>query len=171
MVFEPLNVGAHRWALGAGRVDCACRVAGQQASLPPSCLISSPRPRHAPGTNAAIQVAVRDMPQWKLPPPSAGTNAAIQVAVRDMPKWKPAGVSSDAATIVNTEWGCYGNGRNLLPRCQEDRDLDAASVQKGEGRMVGWGGGLDAASVQEGGGRMGVGGCGGGGGSGRSQRT
>jgi hypothetical protein len=50
--------------------------------------------------------------------------------VSNVSKWKPVGVSPDALTAINTEWGCYGS--KLLPRCQEDAELDAASgAQKG----------------------------------------
>ena len=54
--------------------------------------------------------------------------------VSSVSKWKHGDVSPDALTAINTEWGCYGS--KLLPRCQEDVELDAASgAQKGM-RMV-----------------------------------
>ncbi len=38
-------------------------------------------------------------------------------------------------TVINTEWGCYSS--NLLPRVEEDLELDAASgPQAGEADQV-----------------------------------
>jgi hypothetical protein len=45
--------------------------------------------------------------------------------VSRIPKWQPKGITPDARTAINTEWGCYGS--NLLPRVKEDLELDAAS--------------------------------------------
>lgn len=51
-----------------------------------------------------------------------GTNACIVEKVSSLSKWKPAGAKPGAVTAINTEWGCYGS--DLLPRVQEDVDLD-----------------------------------------------
>jgi len=59
--------------------------------------------------------------------------------VSSLSKWKPAGAKPGAVTAINTEWGCYGS--DLLPRVQEDVDLDhdSGAVKGGWG----WcGGGL-----------------------------
>ncbi|GBF92337.1 hexokinase [Raphidocelis subcapitata] len=45
--------------------------------------------------------------------------------VAGLSKWRPSGASPDAVTAINTEWGCYSS--ELLPRVQEDRELDAES--------------------------------------------
>eukprot|EP00879_Flechtneria_rotunda_P019548 GHRR01020535.1.p1 GENE.GHRR01020535.1~~GHRR01020535.1.p1 ORF type:complete len:376 (+),score=140.95 GHRR01020535.1:786-1913(+) len=54
-----------------------------------------------------------------------GTNACIVEKVSHLSKWQPKGVSPETRTAINTEWGAYGS--NLLPRCKEDLELDAAS--------------------------------------------
>lgn len=59
-----------------------------------------------------------------------GTNACIVDKVSKLSKWKPAGASPDALTAINTEWGCYSS--DLLPRVQEDIELDADSSIKGK---------------------------------------
>ena len=67
----------------------------------------------------------------KTKPKNKGTNACVVQRVGDIGKWAPPGVPGDALTAVNTEWGCFGS--RLLPRVQEDLDLDAASgPQKGQ---------------------------------------
>lgn len=54
-----------------------------------------------------------------------GTNACIVDKVGKLSKWRPAGAKPDTLTAINTEWGCYSS--DLLPRVQEDLELDAAS--------------------------------------------
>ncbi|KAI8475386.1 MAG: hexokinase [Monoraphidium minutum] len=54
-----------------------------------------------------------------------GTNACIVDKVSKMSKWRPAGASPETVTAINTEWGCYSS--DLLPRVQEDKDLDEVS--------------------------------------------
>jgi hexokinase len=43
--------------------------------------------------------------------------------VSRIPKWQQKGVVAEAHTAINTEWGRYSS--TLLPRVQEDLDLDA----------------------------------------------
>lgn len=45
-------------------------------------------------------------------------------------KWQPDHIPKDTLTAVNTEWGAYSSP--LLPRAQEDMDLDNASVNAGK---------------------------------------
>lgn len=50
---------------------------------------------------------------------------ALPLQVSRIPKWQPKGIALDTHTAINTEWGCYSS--NMLPRVQEDLDLDAAT--------------------------------------------
>jgi hexokinase len=47
----------------------------------------------------------------------------MYIQVSRIAKWQPNGVSPDTHTAINTEWGRYSS--NVLPRVQEDLDLDA----------------------------------------------
>lgn len=59
-----------------------------------------------------------------------GTNACYVERVDRVTKWQPDhGVAADARTCINIEWGAFDSP--ALPRCQEDWDVDAATVHKG----------------------------------------
>lgn len=48
---------------------------------------------------------------------------AVFLQVSRIPKWQPKGIAHETHTAINTEWGRYCS--NVLPRVQEDLDLDA----------------------------------------------
>jgi hypothetical protein len=56
---------------------------------------------------------------------------AMRMQLSRIAKWQPKGVAPATHTAINTEWGRYSS--NVLPRVQEDLDLDAETGNlKGE---------------------------------------
>ena len=60
-----------------------------------------------------------------------GTNACYVLPAARLRKWQPMPpLPPGAQTVVNVEWGAFESA--LLPRIQEDFDVDAATLHKGE---------------------------------------
>ncbi|GAX74157.1 hypothetical protein CEUSTIGMA_g1606.t1 [Chlamydomonas eustigma] len=60
-----------------------------------------------------------------------GTNAAYVEKIGSVKKWSAGpDVDPNAHTIINTEWGAFDS--SSLPRCEEDWEVDAATIHKGK---------------------------------------
>ncbi len=61
-----------------------------------------------------------------------GTNASYVEKASRVTKWQPplCTVTPNMDTIINVEWGAFNS--ESLPRCDEDWEVDQATVHKGE---------------------------------------